>query len=136
MYIGDHVEYYNPIMVYGTEQARETTVVVSIDTYKKSIMLSNNFLFEEEGRIRRIIGYNEIECKRKHQNGLNRVVGDFVSNNVQPDIDSYKVLGAVDNIDAILEKDSTKLKRSLQELGSPYADFLWKIGRSRFRVVT
>jgi hypothetical protein len=124
LYVGDMVEYYNPIFVYGDEQGKETASVTHIYSGRISISLNSNFTFRKEDRVRRIVGYNKKEKRQLRQDGLIRLVGDFELNNEQPDGNTMKIKSAAEVCDNIIENRTKRMKLSLKNIGNPYADFI------------
>ena len=124
LFVGDVVEYYNPVYVYGHEHGKETASVTHIYSGTKSIVLNSSFTFQKEDRVRRIVGYNKNEKKQLRQNGLVRLVGEFELNNVQPVGITLNVQTAAEVCDNIIENRTKKMKKSLNDIGNPYADFI------------
>ena len=77
LFIGDTVQYFHPMFVYGSEDGLQNGILQSFDWVNKKVTL-NTMLTQGEGfRLRRINGYNEPLNKIIDQDGLTRCVEDF-----------------------------------------------------------
>ena len=115
LFIGDTVQYFHPMFVYGSEDGLQNGILQSFDWVNKKVTL-NTMLTQGEGfRLRRINGYNEHLNKRIDQDGLTRCVEEFDWKILPEHAANRDIKHSHEIMTEIIEKNRRMMKRKLEE---------------------
>ena len=126
LFIGDTVQYYHPLWVYGSKEGLQVAVVTSFDWDGKTVSL-NSMLTQGDGdsfRLRRINGYHEDLNKRIDQDGLTRYLEEFEWKLLPDEAENQDIKHGHHVMAETIQKYKLALKRKLNEDNNLYAGFL------------